>query len=183
MVLIVCLLIGGGVWSYYAVVDKRAEFRERVANGEFEIRPEESPTALATTTPDDQSGWRAIYPITVPIMVGTVPVQASVADTLSTRIKGLSDTPYLPENVVKLFAFGVPGSHSIWMKDMNYALDIIWADEGGTIVHIEESVSPETFPESFASPVPAWFVVEANAGFVARNGIVLGDSIVLPAAQ
>lgn len=183
MVLIVCLLIGGGVWSYYAVVDKRAEFRERVANGEFEIRPEESPAALTATTSEGQSDWRTIYPITVPIVIGAVPVQASVADTLSTRIKGLSDTPYLPENVVKLFAFGVPGSHSIWMKDMNYALDIIWADEGGTIVHIEESVSPETFPESFASPVPAWFVVEANAGFVARNGIVQGDSIVLPTAQ
>jgi uncharacterized membrane protein (UPF0127 family) len=86
----------------------------------------------------------------------------------------------LPEHVVKLFVFGVPGNHSIWMKDMNYPLDILWVAEEGEIVHIEENVSPDSFPESFSSPTPAWFVVEANAGFVASNTIAIGDEVVLP---
>jgi uncharacterized membrane protein (UPF0127 family) len=65
------------------------------------------------------------------------------------------------------------------MKDMNYALDIMWAAEGGEIVHIEENVSPETFSTSFSSPTPAWYVVEANAGFVAQHQIALGDEMVI----
>jgi uncharacterized membrane protein (UPF0127 family) len=183
IVAIILLLAGGAAWGYYAVQDKRADYRQRVANGEFEIRPDSTTDNGSLATTSEQSNWRSIYPNTVPIMIGTVTVQASVADTLSSRIKGLSDTPYLPANVVKLFAFGVPGSHSIWMKDMRYPIDIIWAAEDGAIVHIEEAVSPDTFPISFASPTPAWFVIEANAGFVADKQIAVGDSVTLPRAQ
>jgi len=178
IVILLVGLFGGAAWGYYAVQDKRSDYRERVANGEFEIRKQLPPLASST----DQVDWRTIYPNTVGITIGDVPVQASIADTMSSRIKGLSDTPFLPDNVVKLFAFGVPGSHSIWMKDMNYAIDILWAAEDGTIVHIEETVAPETFPRSFASPVPAWFVVETTAGFVGTHEITVGDKVVLPVA-
>lgn len=189
----ILVLVGGAAWGVWAVQAQRADFRARVAAGEFEIRDE----PLASATTDYQAGdeipeevWRTVYPVTYPMRVGEVLVQASVADTLSQRIKGLSDTPYLPRGVVKLFAFGVPGSHSIWMKDMNYALDIIWADEDGTIVHIAESVSPDTYnpdaprsSETFESLVDSWFVVETNAGFVSEHGIVRGDAIALPTSN
>jgi uncharacterized membrane protein (UPF0127 family) len=104
---------------------------------------------------------------------------ASVADSIAERIKGLSDTPYLPDGVVKLFAFGASGDHSIWMKDMNYPIDIIWVNESGTIIHRKENVSPDTFPESFSPPKPAFYVIEANAGFVEKNGIKIGDEVVI----
>jgi len=174
MLLLVFVLVGGVTWGYFAVQHERTEVREAIARGEYQIpdTPEAAPEPEA-------ENWRAIYPNTIPVTVGTVEVQASVADTLSKRITGLSNTPFLPEGVVKLFAFGVPGTHSIWMKDMNYALDIIWVAEEGEIVHIEENVSPDSFPTSFASPTPAWFVVEANAGFVEKNNIVIGDEVIL----
>lgn len=177
--LIVIVLLGGAAWGYYAVSDKRSDYRERIAAGEFEIRQEE-PTGGQVSTSSAQSDWRSIYPNTVSILLADVPVQASVADTLSARIKGLSGTPYLPDNVVKLFAFGVAGSHSIWMKDMNYPIDIIWADEAGVIVHFEKNVAPETYPASFASPTPAWFVIETVAGFVDTHSVEIGDTIILP---
>lgn len=173
-------LIGIGYAGYYAVKKQRADFRAEVAAGEFEIPDVDPMQVAADEDKNDPVNWRRFYPITVPITLAGVPMLASVADTMSTRIKGLSDTPYLPDNVVKLFAFGVPGSHSIWMKDMNYPLDIIWIAEEGEIVHIEENVSPDTFPESFSSPVPAWFVVETNAGFVAENQVQVGDELVIP---
>jgi len=175
MVSLVVVLLGGGVWGYLAVQDEREDVRSAVARGEYQI-----PDTPAQASPAETTKWQTIYPNTIPMTIGTTVVQASVADTLSKRIKGLSDTPFLPDEVVKLFAFGVPGSHSIWMKDMNYALDIMWAAEGGEIVHIEKNVSPETFPTSYSSPTPAWFVVEANAGFVERNQITLGDKVVIP---
>jgi uncharacterized membrane protein (UPF0127 family) len=63
---------------------------------------------------------------------------------------------------------------------MNYSLDILWVAEKGEIVHIEENVSPDTFPKSFSSPKPAFFVIEANAGFVASSSIALGDTVIVP---
>jgi uncharacterized membrane protein (UPF0127 family) len=105
---------------------------------------------------------------------------ASVADTIPERIKGLSGTPFLPDKVVKLFAFGAAGEQSIWMKNMNYPLDIIWLDKEGIIVHIEKDISPETYPDSFSSPAPAWYVIEANAGFTASNTVAVGDKVTLP---
>lgn len=174
MIAIVLVLIGG-VWGVrYAMQQNHQEVVEAVARGEYEIRPEpESKTESKT----DQLNWRQYYPETIPLMIADVTVEASVADTLSERIQGLSGTPYLPQNVVKLFVFGTNGSHSIWMKDMNYALDIIWVSEEGDIVHIEENVAPETFPDSFGSPTPAWYVIEANAGFVEASGTVIGDKV------
>lgn len=173
MVLLVFVLAGGVAWIYFAVQYEQGEIREAVARGDYEI-PLDEPQSEIT-----QEDWRAIYPNTIPITIAGIEVQASIADTLSTRIKGLSGTQFLPDNVVKLFAFGVPGEHSIWMKDMNYSLDILWVAKEGDVVHIEEDVSPETFPESFSSPVPAWYVVEAAAGFVANNSITVGDEVVI----
>ena len=179
IVALLVVLFGGAYVGYTAVQQKRADYRAEVAAGKFEIR-DEAEVAVVETESESPSDWRSIYPNTVPMTLGGVSVEVSVADSMSERIKGLSGTPYLPTYVVKLFAFGVPGTHSIWMKDMNYSLDILWADEDGTIVHIEENVSPDTFPESFTSPTPAWFVVEANAGFVAQHNIQLGDELILP---
>lgn len=175
MVLLVVVLTGGVAWGYFAVKHEREEVRAAVARGEYQI-----PDTPAINTQTKAENWQAIYPNTISVTIGSVMVQASVADSLAKRIKGLSGTPFLPEEVVKLFAFGVPGSHSIWMKDMNYALDIMWAAEGGEIVHIEENVSPDSFPTSFSSPVPAWYVVEANAGFVEQNKIEIGDEVMIP---
>ncbi len=174
MVALLLAILGGGGALYYAVTKESAAVRDAVARGEYE-----QPLPSEETDTTDQSNWRVYYPTTVPIVIGPTTVAASVADSLPERIKGLSDTPYLPEGLVKLFAFGAAGSHSIWMKDMQYPLDIIWVDKEGSITHIEENISPETFPESFSSPTPAWYVIEANAGFVASNNITKTDQVTI----
>jgi uncharacterized membrane protein (UPF0127 family) len=175
MVILLLVLIGGGAWIYFAVQYKQEEVRVAVANGEYEIPLVEEEELVL-----NNEEWRTIYPVTVPIVIGSTTVEASVADSLPERIKGLSDTAFLPENVVKLFAFGAEGEHSIWMKDMNYALDIFWIAKNGEIVHIEEAVSPDSYPKSFSSPTPAWYVIEAAAGFTEMNKIKLGDKVVIP---
>lgn len=172
MVLLLISFVGGGIFIYLAVQNERQEIKDAVARGEYK-QPQNNNIEIA---PDE---WRSIYPNTVMITIGSTTVEASVADTLSERIKGLSSTPFLPTEVVKLFVFGVSGSHSIWMKDMNYSIDIIWVDESGNIVHMEENISPETYPESFSSPVPAWYVIEASAGFVDSNSIMMGDRVMI----
>jgi len=172
--------VGIGYAGYYAVQKQRADLRAEVAAGAFEVPDVDMMQVAADEDKNDPVNWRRFYPNTIPVTLAGIPVLASVADTMSTRIKGLSGTPYLPDGVVKLFAFGVAGPHSIWMKDMNYSIDIIWIAEEGEIVHIEENVSPDTFPQSFSSPIPAWFVVEAAAGFVAKHDVQVGEELVIP---
>lgn len=121
-----------------------------------------------------------LYPNTKPMTIGSVTVQASIAQSWVDRIKGLSDTPYLPDDIVKLFLFESSALHGIWMKDMNYAIDIIWVDEALSIVHIEKAVSPDTYPTSFIPDVPARYVIEAAAGFATTHAIKKGDRVVLP---
>ncbi len=174
IVLLLFIIILGFAWIYFAVQFKQQEVKEGVARGDYNIPIE---TKESEVTADD---WQVIYPGTVPMTIGRTSLMASVADTIPERIKGLSGTPFLPDKVVKLFAFGAAGEQSIWMKNMNYPLDIIWLDKEGIIVHIEKDISPETYPDSFSSPAPAWYVIEANAGFTASNTVAVGDKVTLP---
>lgn len=177
LVVIALTLIGGGILIYLAVSHEQKEVREAVARGEYEIKNADEKESV------ESEDWREYFPVLVPMTIGSVTVQASIADSLPERIKGLSDTPYLPKGVVKLFAFGAAGEHAIWMKDMNYPIDIIWTNKEGVIVHVEEKVSPKTYPDSFGSPKPAWYVIETNAGFVEENSLTVGDEVVIPISE
>jgi uncharacterized membrane protein (UPF0127 family) len=173
MVLLLLVIVGGAGWLYFAIKHDQNEIKDAVARGEYEIREGEE-------VGDVNTDWETIYPYTMQVFIGSTSVQASIADDPKERIAGLSNTPFLPNHVVKLFVFDAYGEHSIWMKDMNYAIDILWATKEGEIVFIEENVSPDSFPETFASPKPAWYVVETAAGFVDSEKILIGDYIRVP---
>ncbi len=113
----------------------------------------------------------------VTIQFGTMPVSASVADTAEERELGLSYTDSLATSTVKLFVFAVDDQWGIWMKEMAYAIDIIWLDAAGAVVHIEPSVSPDTYPTVFTPPVPARYVIEGVAGLATLAGVEVGDQI------
>ncbi len=137
-------------------------------------------TAVTPTPKPDSQSAEVLYPNTKSMKIRDIEVQASVAQSWPDRIKGLSDTPYLPEHIVKLFVFDSSGLHSFWMKDMNYAIDILWVDTAGVIVHIEEKVSPESYPAMFVPKREAKYVIETAAGFVEKHQIAVGESVVLP---
>jgi uncharacterized membrane protein (UPF0127 family) len=145
------------------------------------LPPSESVVAKEKKDFTTSNHWQDIYPNTKSMKINDVSVNASIAKTWSERITGLSGTPYLPLEVVKLFVFDSPGRHSIWMKDMRYAIDILWVSGDGVIVHIEKGASPESYPEeSFSPDRDAYYVIEAKAGFVDEYRISEGDSVVLP---
>ncbi len=171
MVALVVVLIGGGAWIYFSVNHKQQEIKDAVLRGDYEIRKD---VATEVALSEDE-----YFKNLVPLRIGETKVEASVADSMSELIQGLSDTPYLPQGVVKLFVFSAGGEQAIWMKDMQYALDIMWADKEGKIIYIKENVTPENYPNSFSSPKPAWYVIEANAGFVASSSIKIGDSLIV----
>lgn len=109
-----------------------------------------------------------------------ISVEVSVADEEAEWQQGLSGVVALEEGEGKLFIFPETGNYGMWMKDMLIPIDIIWLDDTFTIVHIERDVSPDTYPQSFRSPVPARFVLETNADFAKAFNLQVGSKARFP---
>src|SRR3989344_1451545 len=75
-----------------------------------------------------------------------LPVEIDLADTQEKRTQGLSGRKDIADDYGMLFVFDAPGKYGFWMKDMLIDIDIIWLSRDGSIVHIEHSVSPATYP-------------------------------------
>lgn len=103
-----------------------------------------------------------------------------IADTEEKRVQGLSGRESLPETEGMLFVWEEAGIHGIWMKDMKFPIDIIWIDENLRVIALESDVSPDTYPETFRPNEPAQYILETNAGWIEKNGVILGDVISLP---
>ena len=112
--------------------------------------------------------------------VRSVPLAVSVADNSLEYQQGLSGVKDLGDFEGKLFVFPKEGYYSMWMKDMLFPIDIIWINDGLKVVHTEENVTPDTFPDSFTSDEPARFVLEVNAFFVESEKIQEGDDVIVP---
>jgi uncharacterized membrane protein (UPF0127 family) len=138
------------------------------------------PITTNENLPGNETNPEKIYPNTKPMLIGETKVSASIAQSWPDRIKGLSGTKFLPEDTVKLFIYESEGFHSIWMKEMNYAIDIIWVNTEGSIVYLIEEATPESYPAMFVPDVPALYVIETVAGFIRKHGIKVGESVVLP---
>ena len=104
---------------------------------------------------------------------------ASVANTPLEHKRGLSGTHSLNGSNGMLFVFEEADEHGFWMKDMDYAIDIVWVDENNQVVDIKENVSPDTYPMVFKPSAPAKYVLEVMAGWVSQNSVEIGDNIMV----
>lgn len=104
--------------------------------------------------------------------------ELEIADDGMEQHAGLSGRESLAENRAMLFIFDVPGQQCIWMKDMNFPLDILWLGDDKKILRIAEDISPDTYPESFCAENTR-YVIEMNAGLAARYGIAVGQTVQL----
>ena len=83
------------------------------------------------------------------IQINDISIQVEVSDTQNERTKGLSGKENLGNREGMLFVFDNEDLHGIWMKDMNFPIDILWINEDYEIVDIKENAKPESFPEIF----------------------------------
>ncbi len=116
------------------------------------------------------------------LCVNEARINVLVADTPQERAAGLSGYAGLPEDAGMLFVFPEPRQPSFWMKEMEFALDIIWIRDG-TVVQLDISVSPppEDTPDAqlprYRPNEPVTHVLELAAGSAARYGITIGSRI------
>lgn len=127
------------------------------------------------------SSWAAAVEVNPPlptgrvILGGRVTVIAELARSLQEKGRGLSGRPGLGPDQGMLFVYDQPQSIGIWMKDMRFALDILWVQQG-RIVRIVTNAPPLApgGPEMVYTATGD-LVLEVPAGFTAKHGIKVGD--------
>ncbi len=107
---------------------------------------------------------------------GKSSVQVEVANDDASRTRGLMGRTSMSEDQGMLFIFEDTDVRSFWMVNTPLSLDIIFVGEDMSIVKIHQSTTPYS-DASLESGAPAKYVVETNAGYCARHGIVEGDKI------
>jgi uncharacterized membrane protein (UPF0127 family) len=106
-------------------------------------------------------------------------IKAEVVDNEESRMKGLSGRESLAGDEGMLFVFEKPDIYPFWMKDMKFALDIIWIKDKH-IVNLTKNAEPPTTAGKIMTYTPnaeAELVLEVNAGFCQENNVIIGDEI------
>ncbi len=107
-----------------------------VNNGEINLKP-----AGNQTTEKDTSLLENNFP-KGKIKIDNTILDVQIADTPDRMTEGLQFQQQLPYNQGMLFEFQQPQVVAMWMKDMQFPLDMIWFDSSGNVVHIEKNLPP-----------------------------------------
>lgn len=111
----------------------------------------------------------------ISVAVGDGVFKARVAQTQKQRDEGLSGVKYLESNEAMLFLFDSSDKWSMWMKDMEIPLDILWLDQSQKVIYIVKGASPDDFPKSYIPNDPALYVLELPQGTVDSKNIRIGS--------
>lgn len=116
------------------------------------------------------------------VAIKDLTIQAKIADDPKERQAGLSDFPSLTLNEGMLFVFDKNASYVFWMKNVEFAIDIIWIDEQKKIVDIAPNVPPEPNKGEkeltrYRPKGDAKYVLEINAGISALHNLQIGDQV------
>lgn len=115
--------------------------------------------------------------ITERVNIGSTEIRAFVSDTEDERSQGLSGKEGLGEGEGMLFVFEYPAKYGFWMKDMNFAIDIIWISPENRVLAIEKGLEPSTYPKVFYPPDKVLYVLEVPSGFSDTAKIEVGQSL------
>lgn len=125
--------------------------------------------------------WMRLNDTSQVLKLGGQSFEAIVLQTDAERQKGLSGSKNLPRNQAMVFDFEADSKWGIWMKDMNYPIDIVWIDRDHKIVHIVQDAQPSSYPETIFRPdTDSRYVIELASGTIKNTGVKKGDSITFP---
>lgn len=124
---------------------------------------------------------------TVTLEIRGNPIAAEIAETIFERSRGLSGRQSIGSGEGMLFLFDTVEPHAMWMKDMEFPIDILWI-KNSIVVDIEESARPEPgIPDAsltrYGPDGAAELVLELPAGFAKMHGILIGDEVTLRSGE
>ena len=103
-------------------------------------------------------------------------VNLEIVSTQAALERGLQGREGLSKDQGMLFVFAKDDRYRFWMKDMKFALDILWLDRDAGIIAVGENLPPckaDPCPV-YAPPQNAHYVLEVNAGFSRIHGLKPG---------
>jgi len=117
------------------------------------------------------------------IKVGNVTLDVQIADTPDRMTEGLQFQQPLPYSQGMIFIFPQTQIVSMWMKDMQFPLDMIWFDSNGDVVDIEKNLPPCSDNSTCAiyngQMQNAKYVLEVTGGFADKFNITENSRLVL----
>ncbi len=106
-------------------------------------------------------------------------LETEVADTPEKLLFGLAFRDSLPPDSGMLYIFDTSDRHRVWTKGFRFPVDMVWVDESRHVVHLAERVAPcEKDPcPTYQPPGHARYVIETEAGFIAREKLAAGAEL------
>lgn len=115
------------------------------------------------------------------LRVGSAELVVSLVDDPAEWSLGLSGRDALGENEGMLFVFPDSQRRNFWMKGMRFSLDMLFVSKGTVVEIVERVPAPAAGQDGteirVRSSVPAKWVLEVNSGWVAEQGVVVGDRV------
>lgn len=104
------------------------------------------------------------------IEIGDKEYNVEVARTEEEKIKGLQEKESLGENEGMLFIYDEPQELAFWMKDTAILLDIVFIDEDGEVISVQQG---QPYDETLLEEDGVMYVLEVNQ----NSGIQPGDEL------
>jgi len=108
---------------------------------------------------------------------GKVPFTVEVATTPKQREIGLMYRHSLAADRGMLFVYERSGPVAIWMRNTFIPLDILFLDDEGGIIHIQQRAVPQSL-QTISAGASTRAVLELRGGSAARHGITRGDRVI-----
>lgn len=173
-IVVAILAIGFLVYGYYPMARTNAP----TVNNQSSTQTNSSVNNLANNSTNNLNTNATSTPATATVTIGTTTVAVEVESTEAAREQGLSGRTSLAPNSGMLFVFQTPGTYGFWMKDMNFDLDMLFADSNGKIVTIAQDATAASYhqnpPQVFYPASPISYVLEVPAGFAQSHNIQEG---------
>lgn len=125
-------------------------------------------------------GYRAQQigqPLRAVLNLGGTRYSLETARTTDDKQRGLGGRSALGKTSGMLFVFDDPSSACMWMKDMRFAIDVLWLDSSRRVITAARNLQPDTYPQTYCAPRPATYVVELPAGALAAAHTKDGSSV------
>ena len=142
-------------------------------------------TQGVSLTPQTKQQTVVVKPISVNddsraiVSLASVRIMSEVAYSEEKKKKGLSGRTALDDDKGMLFVFDSKRMRTFGNNDMQFAIDIIWIDDA-TVVDFSEHFSAFTgTPAQITSSVAVDHVLEVPAGFIQKNSIQKGDTVLI----
>jgi uncharacterized protein len=90
------------------------------------------------------------------------------------RQRGLMYRQSMPQDRGMIFVFEEKSNHSFWMHNTCIPLDMLYLDDDGLIVGIEEN-TPTMSDDTFEVGCESRYVLEVNAGWTRAHGVMAGQ--------